>query len=143
VRSFATDPYADGVYENADGSPKDITSSLCNTGIGGGSKRYAKNWASIFGKKKKSSTEAMPEGIEERNVAKGEGDYTIFEPDLDGEWKEVQEGDICPGGLEYRLNMETGEKLARLPPSEVSSSNNALSIIPATQDEEDSISTSN
>ena len=30
------------------------------------------------------------------------------------EWKTVQDNHICPAGLEYRLNMTDGTKLARL-----------------------------
>jgi len=31
-------------------------------------------------------------------------------------WREVPEGAACPGGLEYKMDMETGKTLARLPP---------------------------
>lgn len=31
-------------------------------------------------------------------------------------WTEVPEGAVCPGGLEYKMDMETGRTLARLPP---------------------------
>lgn len=31
-------------------------------------------------------------------------------------WREVPDGAACPGGLEYKMDMETGRTLARLPP---------------------------
>ena len=31
-------------------------------------------------------------------------------------WKRVEDHHICPAGLEYRLNMTDGSKLARIPP---------------------------
>lgn len=53
-RSFGiTDPYADGVYENEDGSPKDITEALAD-GSFGASKRYSTKWDKIFAPKKES-----------------------------------------------------------------------------------------
>jgi len=55
------DPYADGKYENPDGSPIDITSKLTKGLIGGGSKKYAENYDRIFGKeddKKKQENDA-------------------------------------------------------------------------------------
>ena len=30
------------------------------------------------------------------------------------EWQEIQEGQKCPGGLHYRMNLETGKKEAKL-----------------------------
>ena len=98
-------PYADGKFEHADGSPVDITKSFATGGVGGGSNRYARGWDNIFSKDKNAAHED----------SEGEaGDYELFEPSE--EWQEVGEGHICPGGLEYRLNLDTGEKLARLPP---------------------------
>jgi hypothetical protein len=32
------------------------------------------------------------------------------------EWQEVPEGAICPPGLEFHLNLQTGKRLARIPP---------------------------
>ena len=46
---------ADGTYETADGSPIDITKSLCSGNIGGGSPKYAAAWDRIF-----ANTEAKP-----------------------------------------------------------------------------------
>lgn len=37
-------------------------------------------------------------------------------------WTEVPEGAACPGGLEYKMDMETGRTLARLPPSKAKGS---------------------
>ena len=33
------------------------------------------------------------------------------------EWKTVEDYHICPAGLEYRLDLSTGQKLARIPQS--------------------------
>jgi hypothetical protein len=125
-------PYADGNFEHADGSPIDITSSLCSNAVGGGSRRYAKGYAAIFGQKKRAinGTTALPN----KQTRGPEDEYTLFEPSE--EWKEVQDGDICPGGLEYRLNMDTGEKLARLPPSDTYNDSSALVITPVAENKE-------
>jgi hypothetical protein len=32
------------------------------------------------------------------------------------EWQEVPEGSICPPGLEFQLDLQTGKRLARIPP---------------------------
>jgi hypothetical protein len=56
VRSKITDPYADGKYEHPDGSPIDITSKLTRGGVGGGSKKYARNYDNIFGGRRRRST---------------------------------------------------------------------------------------
>ena len=51
VRNMSiTDPYADGKYENPDGSPVDITSKLTK-GSFGYSRSYAENYDRVFGKK--------------------------------------------------------------------------------------------
>lgn len=38
---------------------------------------------------------------------------TMFEPTFD--WQEVKENDVCPPGLEFRMEFETGKNYARLP----------------------------
>ena len=30
------------------------------------------------------------------------------------EWQDIQEGQKCPGGLHYRMNLETGRREAKL-----------------------------
>jgi hypothetical protein len=40
----------------------------------------------------------------------------MFEPSLD--WKSVGDDEVCPPGLEYKLNVYEGTKLARIPPPE-------------------------
>lgn len=37
----------------------------------------------------------------------------IFQPSADGEWKEVLPGQHIPGGLDVRMNIQTGQKWAR------------------------------
>ena len=46
-------PYTDGVYENPDGSPVDITESLAyrDSMVGGGGSRYSQGWERVFAKK--------------------------------------------------------------------------------------------
>ena len=40
-------------------------------------------------------------------------DLPIFEPSPDGEWKKVRPGQHIPGGLDIRMNLQTGDKWAR------------------------------
>jgi hypothetical protein len=37
----------------------------------------------------------------------------VFVPST--EWKTVEDHHICPAGLEYRIDLSTGSKLARIP----------------------------
>jgi len=50
-------PYTDGVYENPDGSPVDITEALAygKTQAGGGSRAYSSGWDRVFGSRHTSS----------------------------------------------------------------------------------------
>ena len=38
---------------------------------------------------------------------------TWFIPDPNGQWKIVHSNEVCPSGLEYRMNMQTGTNEAR------------------------------
>lgn len=53
ARSFSSSapPYSDGNFENADGSPVDLTASFASGAVGGGGARYARGYDRIFGKK--------------------------------------------------------------------------------------------
>ena len=70
-------PYADGVYEHADGSPVDITESLAygEDQVGGGSAAYARGWDRIFASKKqgKDGSESGATGGESESEVTGKG----------------------------------------------------------------------
>jgi hypothetical protein len=60
-----------------------------------------------------------PETEEPKKVPKEGGlglsreERELFIPTVD--WQKVEDHHVCPPGLEYRLNMSDGSKLARLP----------------------------
>lgn len=49
----------------------------------------------------------------EGGLGSSKGEREQFIPTA--EWQSVEDHHICPAGLEYRLDMTTGSKLARIP----------------------------
>lgn len=77
----------------------DITGQLTRGGVGSGSNAYNQGWDRIFAPKLDEQAERI-----------------LFE--ASEEWQEVTDLHICPPGLDFQINMTTGEKIARIRPAD-------------------------